>query len=63
MLSRRDRFLPTLTAGLGGLPLWVALAKQLVFRIFAARLAFLPAANFWAAAATSFTTTTRPGAG
>ena len=38
----------------GGLLVWVALAKQLVFRIFAACLAFLPAAVFGVAAVNKF---------
>jgi enterochelin esterase-like enzyme len=38
----------------GGLLAWVALAKQLVFRIFAACLAFLPAAVFGVAAVNKF---------
>jgi hypothetical protein len=47
----------------GGLLVWVALTRQLVFRVLAACLAFLPAMVFGVAAVISSTTTTRPGAG
>jgi ABC-type uncharacterized transport system permease subunit len=47
----------------GGLLAWVALARQLVFRVLAACLAFLPAMVFGVAAVNRYTTTTRPGAG
>ena len=38
----------------GGLLVWVALARQLVFRVFAACLAFLPAMAFGIAAVNKF---------
>src|SRR5256885_15609221 len=38
----------------GGLLVWVALARQLVFRVFAACLAFLPAMVFGVAAVNKF---------
>ena len=38
----------------GGLLIWVALARQLVFRVFAACLAFLPAMVFGVAAVNRF---------
>ena len=38
----------------GGLLIWVALARQLVFRVFAGRLAFLPAMAFGVAAVNKF---------
>jgi hypothetical protein len=38
----------------GGLLVWVALARQLVFRIFAGCLSFLPAMTFGVAAVNKF---------
>ena len=50
-----------LIVAFAALLVWVAMAKQIVFRVLAACLAFVPAMASESPQLTSFMTTTRPG--